>query len=79
MHHRLERRQIARICELIQANNPIIRILIQHMEDKVASDKSGAAGYDDRHKNLSLGLPPQTLLGDIVPKPLLRFAAALSS
>jgi hypothetical protein len=26
-----------------------------------------------------MGLPPQTLLGDIVPKPLLRFAAALSS
>lgn len=22
-----------------------------------------------------MGLPPQTLLGDIVPKPLLRFAA----
>ena len=27
----------------------------------------------------TMGLPPQTLLGDIVPKPLLRFAAALSS
>ena len=26
-----------------------------------------------------MGLPPQTLLGDIVPKPLLRFAAVLSS
>ena len=25
-----------------------------------------------------MGLPPQTLLGDIVPKPLLRFAAVLT-
>ena len=49
IHYRCKRRQIARICQLIQADDPVVRILVQHMKYKVASYKSGSTGYDDRH------------------------------
>ena len=49
LHHRLQRGKIARISQFIQANDSIIGIFLEHMEDKVTSDKSGTAGYNDRH------------------------------
>ena len=49
-HHRSQCTQITGIRQLVQADNPILRMCFQHMEDKIASDKSSAAGYNDGHK-----------------------------
>ena len=49
IHHRRKRRKIARVSQLIQTDNSIIRILIQHMKNEVRADKAGAARYDNRH------------------------------
>ena len=54
VHHALERRQIARIGQLVKADDAVVGILPQHMKNKVASNKSGTAGYDDRHSILFL-------------------------
>ena len=49
VHDALQRAQVACVGQLIQADDPVIRILAQHVKDEIASDESGAAGYDDRH------------------------------
>ena len=49
VHHVLERREIARVRELIEAHDAVIGILPEHVKDKVTADKPGPAGHDDRH------------------------------
>ena len=43
VHHRLERRQVARIRELVNADDAIIRMCLKHMEHEVAADEPRAA------------------------------------
>ena len=54
LHDRSQRGQIARIGELIQADNAILRMVFQHIKNKVASNKSGAAGHNNRHDMILL-------------------------
>ena len=67
IHDRGEGGQVARVGQLVQTHDAVVRVLAQHMEDKIASDKSGAAGNDDGHKCLlffarsSFALEEQTL------------------
>ena len=49
VHHRLQRGKVSRICQLVQAHDPVIRMSLHHMENKVGADKPGAAGHDNRH------------------------------
>ena len=49
LHHRRQRRQIARIGQAVQAHDAVIRVFIQHVKYKVASNESGSAGYNNRH------------------------------
>ena len=53
VHHGCERGKVAGIGQLVQTNNAVIRILAQHMEDKVGADKAGASGYDNGHRRSS--------------------------
>ena len=41
--------QIARIRQLVKADNPIVRVLLEHMENEVASNKTRAASNNNRH------------------------------
>ena len=50
IHHWSECGQVPSIGKLVNANNLIIRMFGQHMEDKVASDKTGSSGNDDGHR-----------------------------
>ena len=51
VHHRLERRQIARIRELVNADDAIIRMCLKHMEHEVAADEPRAACNNNVHFN----------------------------
>ena len=52
VHDRGQGGQIPRIGQLVHADDPVLRMLLQHMEDKIAPDKSGTAGHNDfLHKN----------------------------
>ena len=52
-HHRLQSGQVARVGQLVQANDSVIRVFFQHMENKIGPDKSGAAGHNDVHSQSS--------------------------
>ena len=52
VHDAFQRGQVARIGQLVHADNAILRVLVQHIENEVAADKSGTAGDDDGHKGI---------------------------
>ena len=41
--------QVSRVGQLIQADDSVLRVLFHLIENKIASDKSGPAGYDNVH------------------------------
>lgn len=45
IHHRCKRGEVARVGQLVQTDNAVVRVFSQHVEDEVASDESGTAGY----------------------------------
>ena len=49
LHHRLQCMNIPCISELIQTNDPIVRVMLHHIKDEIRADKSCAAGYDNCH------------------------------
>ena len=49
IHNRCQRGQIASIGQLVQADDPVIRILLQHMEHKVTTNKTSTAGNNNIH------------------------------
>ena len=51
VHHRLERRQVARIRELVNADDAIIRMCLKHMEHEVAADEPRASCNNNVHFN----------------------------
>ena len=51
VHHRLERRQVARIRELVNADDALIRMCLKHMEHEVAADEPRAACNNNVHFN----------------------------
>ena len=44
VHDALQGAQVSGIGQLVQTDDPIIRILPQHVENKIASNKTGSAG-----------------------------------
>ena len=52
VHNRSQGREVSCIGQAVQADDPVVRIFVQHMKNKVASDESGSAGNDNSH-NLS--------------------------
>ena len=53
VHNRFQGGQVSRIGELVQADNPVFRILVQQVKDIVGTDEAGAAGNDGGHGNSS--------------------------
>ena len=49
VHNRCQRGQIACISQLVQADNPVIRILLQHVEHKVTTNKTSTTGNNNIH------------------------------
>lgn len=49
IHHGGEGGEIARVGQLVQTHDTVARMMLQLIKDEVGSDKSGTAGYDDRH------------------------------
>ena len=41
--------QIARVRQLVKTDNPIVRVLLEHMKNEVASNKTRAASNNNRH------------------------------
>ena len=56
LHRRLERLEIARIRQLVDADNAVARMLLEHVVDKVRSNKASTACHDNCHKNSLLKL-----------------------
>lgn len=49
LHRRLERLKIARIRQLVDADDAVTRMLLEHVVDKVRTNEAGTAGHDDIH------------------------------
>lgn len=49
LHRRLERLEIARIRQLVDADDAVRRMLLEHVVDKVRTNEAGTAGHDDIH------------------------------
>ena len=54
VHDALQRGQVAGIGQLVHADNTILRVLVQHIENEVAADKPGAAGHNNGHRRFLL-------------------------
>ena len=54
VHDRCKSGKVSGIGQAVQAYDTVIRMSLHHMKNKVASDKSGAAGNDDCHKKSPL-------------------------
>ena len=50
IHHILQRGQVTRVCEAVHTDDPVLRMFLQHIKDKIGSDKTGAAGHNDIHQ-----------------------------
>ena len=49
IHDRCQCGKIACVGQTVQTDDPVIRIFVQHMKNKIASDKAGTAGNDNSH------------------------------
>ena len=49
IHNRCQCGQIACVGQLIQTNDPVIRILFQHVEYKITTNKTSTAGNNNIH------------------------------
>ena len=49
LHRRLERLEVARIRQLIDTNDAVSRMLLEHVIDKVRANESSATCYDNCH------------------------------
>lgn len=56
LHRRLERLKIARIRQLVDADDAVSRMLLEHVVDKVRTDEAGTAG----HNNIHIAIPPMS-------------------
>ena len=56
LHRCLERLEVARIRQLVDADDAVIRMLLEHVVDEVRANEAGTAGHDNRHKNSLLKL-----------------------
>ena len=50
-------RKVPRIGKFIKTNNVVFRMALQHMEDKITSNKSCAACYNDFHVSRPFSYP----------------------
>ena len=56
LHDALQRGQIAGIGQFVHTDDTIFRVPVQHIENKIAADKSGTAGDDDGHRISSFAI-----------------------
>ena len=49
IHHRAQCGKIPRVCESVIAHDPVVGMGFEHIEDKIASDKTGSAGNQNSH------------------------------
>ena len=52
VHYRLKRLKITGISKLVQTYNLIVRIFVNHIMNKITSDKSGSSGYNYFHASI---------------------------
>ena len=62
VHNRCQRGQIACVGQLVQADDPVIRLLLQHMEHKVTTNKTSTAGNNNIHDLISSNLSMYLIL-----------------
>ena len=62
LHGALQRGQVSRIGQLVQADDPVFRMGLQHVIDEIGADEPGPAGHDDGHRisSYSMILPSST-------------------
>ena len=51
LHRRLERLEVARIRQLVDADDAITRMLLEHVVDEVRTNEAGTASHNNRHLN----------------------------
>ena len=49
LHRALERLEVARIRQLVDADDAVTRMLLEHVVDEVRANEAGTAGHDDIH------------------------------
>ena len=54
LHRPFKRLEIARIRQLVDADDAVTRMLLEHVVDEVRANEAGTAGHDNRHKIHSL-------------------------
>lgn len=57
IHYGSQCRKVPRIGKFIKTNNVVFRMALQHMEDKITSNKSCAACYNDFHVSRPFSYP----------------------
>ena len=53
LHRRLKRLEVARICQLIHADDAVARMLLEHAVDEVRANEASTAGHKDCHSSHS--------------------------
>lgn len=53
LHRTLERLKIARICQLVHADDAVARMLLEHVVNEIRANKAGTAGHKDCHSSHS--------------------------
>ena len=56
LHRPFKRLEVARIRQLVDTDDAVTRMLLEHVVDEVRANKAGTAGHDDCHKNSLLKL-----------------------
>ena len=56
LHRPFKRLEVARVRQLVDADDAVIRMLLEHVVDEVRANEAGTAGHDNRHKNSLLRL-----------------------
>ena len=57
LHRRLERLEVARIRQLVDADDAVTRMLLEHVVDEIRTNEAGTAGHYNYHISLSQHYP----------------------
>ena len=52
VHYRGKRGKITGVCQFINTHDPVFRMPVQFIENKIAPDKTSSAGHDNSHSFL---------------------------
>ena len=67
VHDRGKGRKIAGIGKAVQADDPVVRVFVEHVKNEVGTDETGSSGYDNIHNDSFLLISDLTQSVQIFP------------